>query len=550
MITLFSNRVYKKTLNTIDEIEIEQETYKYNQAKWAITSLLVTQHNDGKPFLQKGQSLHMYVKSQFSFNDYMANSVINDAKGILASRIELQQLEINTLENRISTKQEKIKTLQKELKAKQAMLSSCITISQAVKKEKPRKKDLALKTYRGCKEKQLPSGIYAVQYKRYTRLYFNLYEFEHTYLRPEIKRIKNIISMITHSVNLMKDKLVKMKLYLPGITFGTKNLFRAQYTKYQDKHETWKVRWQEARTSTIKIVGRGDGKYGNFVFKYKWLSQELAITLNGKVVTLRNLTFPYGQELLNIVLLDRSTKTPLTWEITDHGEYYIIKVIFEPPKIERNYDTGSGVVSYDKNYDHIAWTELDGQGKLIQQGKLPFNLEGKTVGQASKILESTAIGLVQIAREAKKPLVGERINTNDSKGKLAYGSKKRNLKLTQFAYNKMDSSIESRANKEGVGLIRKNPAYTSVIGKMKYMRVLGTAIHTAAAYVIGRRGLGFKEKVPMAYRKLIPEANLKRHHWSHWRFLHRHLKDIPVRKFYELDLSKHAILNVKFCKTL
>lgn len=112
----------------------------------------------------------------------------------------------------------------------------------------------------------------------------------------------------------------------------------------------------------------------------------------------------------------------------------------------------------------------------------------------------------------------------------------------------MDRSIESRANKEGVGLIRKNPAYTSVIGKMKYMRTFGIPIHSAAAYVIGRRGMGLKEKVPVIYRRTIPEENLQRHHWSHWRFLHGRLKGMRTESFYRLALNKQVFLSVKGVK--
>jgi hypothetical protein len=40
-----------------------------------------------------------------------------------------------------------------------------------------------------------------------------------------------------------------------------------------------------------------------------------------------------------------------------------------------------------------------------------------------------------------------------------------------------------------------NPAYTSVIGKVKYKEMYGVTTHEAAAFVIARRGLGFNEKI-------------------------------------------------------
>lgn len=337
---------------------------------------------------------------------------------------------------------------------------------------------------------------------------------------------------------------------MPGISFGTKRLFRAQFTKYWTEYwhdcNKWKAEWRRVRLKSLKIVGRLDAKCGNFVFKYRPDTKTLDIVLNkDRTITVRSVHFPYGQELLEAVL---STRAPVTWEITDHGEYYIFKAMFTLPEQERNYCTGDGVIGYDKNYDHIAWAETDGDGDLLRRGEIPFDLEGKTIGQVNKILEAAAIGLVKIAREARKPLTGEKLDTSDSKTRLKYSSKNRNRKISQFAYQKMDRIIESRAVKEGVGVIRKDPAYTSMIGKMKYMRAFGIPIHSAAAYVISRRGIGLKEKVPAAYRKAIPEKNIKRHHWSHWRFLHRHLKGIQTKDFYRLSLNKQVFLSIRGVK--
>ena len=547
MITVFSNRIYKDTIQSIDVDTIERETHAFNQAKWKLVKLLVGQEN-GISFLPKNQSLHMYVKSEFSFNDYYANSVINVAKAAIDGHKEVHKLNIQTLKDRIATKETKVKELRKQVANKLKMLQSCIQISKATKVPKPRKKDLKLKTYQGCKEKQLTWG-YAVCYKRYTRIYYNLYDFEHKYLRSEITRLKNRISMINHSVSLMRAKLQRMQAYLPGVTFGTKKLFKSQFTKYAgQRHGLWLTKWRCARIKSFKIVGRKDGKYGNFVFKYQPVESRLEILLRDRTISITGITFPYGQELLTEVLLDRTTKRPVTWEIENRGLYYIIKAMFEPPGVDRNYYTGDGVVAYDKNYDHIAWVELDDSGRMLRYGKIPVYLENKTRGQAAKILEAAAIVLVNLAKEARKPLAGELIDTASSKSKLAYGPKRRNFKITQFAYDKMDQSIESRANKYGVGVLRRNPAYTSVIGKMKYMRQLGVPVHTAAALVIGRRVLGKVERVPAAYRQLIPERNLKRHHWSHWRYLRRYLKQYRVDKFYSVALNKVRFENMKECK--
>ncbi|HUW65233.1 MAG TPA: hypothetical protein VMW83_11190 [Spirochaetia bacterium] len=152
MITVFSNRVYKKRIGRSAEIEIEQETYKYNRAKWYLVKLLTREHNGIFCFL-KDFSLHMLVKMKFGFSDYFANSVIIDAKAAWSSRVELHKLEIAELRDRITVKKKKVEKLRKELKGMRAMLISCIRISKASKLKKPPKKDLKLKTYRGCKER-------------------------------------------------------------------------------------------------------------------------------------------------------------------------------------------------------------------------------------------------------------------------------------------------------------------------------------------------------------------------------------------------------------
>ncbi len=57
--------------------------------------------------------------------------------------------------------------------------------------------------------------------------------------------------------------------------------------------------------------------------------------------------------------------------------------------------------------------------------------------------------------------------------------------------------------RSGVQLIKGNPAYTSVIGKLKYAPIYKIDKDVAGAYVMARRGLGFKESLPKNYRKLL-----------------------------------------------
>jgi len=67
-----------------------------------------------------------------------------------------------------------------------------------------------------------------------------------------------------------------------------------------------------------------------------------------------------------------------------------------------------------------------------------------------------------------------------------------------MAYSQFTQMIESKCLRSGVGLIKIDPAYTSVIGVTKYMAVYGLNSGCAAALVIARRGLFRTEKLPTA----------------------------------------------------
>jgi hypothetical protein len=58
---------------------------------------------------------------------------------------------------------------------------------------------------------------------------------------------------------------------------------------------------------------------------------------------------------------------------------------------------------------------------------------------------------------------------------------------------------------KGVEVVEVNPAYTSVIGMLKYAPQLNIDKDIAGAYVIGRRALGFKEDTPENYERLLKD---------------------------------------------
>jgi hypothetical protein len=95
-----------------------------------------------------------------------------------------------------------------------------------------------------------------------------------------------------------------------------------------------------------------------------------------------------------------------------------------------------------------------------------------------------------------------------------------------------------------MGVLAKqvNPAYTSVIGRIKYAERYGLSIHLAAALTIGRRYLRFSEKVPSILSEIpdgkdshvtlsLPVRNRDKHVWSIWSYLSKKLRTALAAHF-------------------
>ena len=59
------------------------------------------------------------------------------------------------------------------------------------------------------------------------------------------------------------------------------------------------------------------------------------------------------------------------------------------------------------------------------------------------------------------------------------------------------TTLESRCKRYGVELIKVNPAFTSVIGMIKFMVKYGLNSGTSAAMVIARWAMNLSEKIPL-----------------------------------------------------
>ncbi|WP_240523700.1 IS200/IS605 family accessory protein TnpB-related protein, partial [Bacillus cereus] len=430
--------------------------------------------------------------------------------------------------------QEKLKKLKKKLKQERTKLTNLRKIKQSCVK--------GALTFPKNTRFEKHNNLISLSRKKYTLIWLNEYLFEHQYLDVQIKRIQAKIGHLTHRQSRLTQKLSSDQTNIPSAVFGSKKLFRSQFTirEFVRNHDKWKTVFSRARNKQLILSGRKDAKHGNFVFQYVPATKELWMTTSsGKTLMFPAVMFPHGQEKIEEVITTqlqcknkKKHGKPIAWSVEDYGSYYIVKCLVDVPENPHtNYSTSDGVISVDCNLEHFAWANVTKDGNYKGSGSLRFATMGKSTGQITKIIEVEAIRLVDLAERYNKPIVLEKLDTTQSKTGDRYGNKRANQMKSMFAYEKMTSAIRSRADKRGVAVFQVNPAYTSISGKMKYMRKFGISIHQSAAFTIGRRGLGYKEKVPKVLQPYIP--NKEAHHWSHWHQLNNRL-DIRTHHFYQL----------------
>ena len=101
-----------------------------------------------------------------------------------------------------------------------------------------------------------------------------------------------------------------------------------------------------------------------------------------------------------------------------------------------------------------------------------------------------------------------------------------------FSHRAMFTNLVVRLRKEGMAVFAVDPKFTSLIGFAKYMETYGLAVHQAAALVIARRALGYKEKVPRKIRKVVAakEAGSHLKGWGKLFGMVKHTRQFAIRE--------------------
>ena len=349
------------------------------------------------------------------------------------------------------------------------------------------------------------------------------------------------------------------------LCFGSKKLWRSQYHLEANgyrSHAEWLSEWQDARSNEFFVLGSRDETTGCQLC-VATVADDGSLTLRlrmpaclaqeyGKYVMIENVRFVYGHEQVLAALLSnmdyrayRGQHGEKASRATNLGQAISYRFkrdergwrVFTTTKMAKALvltDRSLGAIGVDLNADHLAVTETDRSGNFANSFSVPLVTYGKTAHQAEALIGDAVARVVEYARQAGKPIVIERLDFQRKRVALEGESPGHSRMLSSFSYGKVKAYLLSRGYREGVEVFQVNPAYSSVIGRVKFMERYGLSVHQAAALTLARRLLGCREGIPRRRTApldngghvtfSVPVRKRVKHVWSYWGAISRQLR--------------------------
>ena len=253
-----------------------------------------------------------------------------------------------------------------------------------------------------------------------------------------------------------------------------------------------------------------------------------ALSSCGKHLTFNNVRFEHGHEAMVAAIGRNLSDSKDDWQaisyrfLRDDKGWRILATV-AVAEVKKISDGRIGVIGIDINADHLAVTETDRFGNLVEHFTVPCVTYGHTSGRRNAIIGDTVKQVMTFVVARKKPLVIEELDFQEKKAALENQSPKYARMLSALSYTQIQTVIRARAFDAGIEVHEVNPAYTSVIGQYKFKDRYGLSAHNAAALVIGRRSLGFSEALPSQVHVTLPLSvrNRSRHVWAKWAIVSR-----------------------------
>ena len=419
-------------------------------------------------------ALNTFMQNRFCISKRMANAIIADVKGRYQAISELKQYELQQMEYKKETLVNKIEALKKIINE----LKPVVAANKA--------DNVMLHKYQRCK--------------------FDLYQ----------KQMK--FNRLNHKIDKLK-KAIDSGRY--SVCFGSKKLFKAQFhlkeSGFKNKKQ-WLDTFRRKRDCYVYFLGSSDETAGNSMFQLSSIeslsTDDYKVRNDAYEIKVRTLdkernylkgfcTFNYKlfNQYIRDILTNKDKKTALSYRVLWRNNKMYLQVMFSyvPETIpDYTYSTKTnGVIGLDYNDGFIQLAETDKIGNLISLKKYDLHFHGGGNKAFSEIREVSS-QIVKYCKEKGKVLVIEKLDFRKKKSKTytAKGQKGQtyNKMIHQLDYSRYTEVLDNCCYRNHIDLILVNPAYTSKIAEQKYCKPKKLGIHQGAAYVIARRGQGFKDR--------------------------------------------------------
>ena len=320
------------------------------------------------------------------------------------------------------------------------------------------------------------------------------------------------------------------------LCFGSRKLWRKQYileaSGYRD-HGEWLAGWQDARSNEFFLMGSRDETSGcqlcvatvraDGLLDLRLRLPDALAEEHGCYLVIEGVHFNHGHGAALPALescreyrwlYSREGRAsarasalgqPLSYRfIRDkRGWRVFVSTGLQPVPVAT--DRRNGAIGVDINADHLAVAEVDHSGNPVSAWRVPLVTYGLSKARAEALIGGAAASVVGRARELGKPVVLEHLDFRAKRAVLEVRGRRYSRILSSFTYSKVQGCFRSRGYREGVEVTFVNPAYSSVIGRVKFMERYGLSVHQAAGVVLARRMLGGSEGIPR--RRVAPVGN-------------------------------------------
>ena len=337
----------------------------------------------------------------------------------------------------------------------------------------------------------------------------------------------------------------------PPVVFGGKKLFLERC-----KGNITRKEWREARSN--RYLSRGDKtKGGNLNTRLYQIDNQIYLDIatdpvqTKKSVRYNRLTVPiylahkpskktgringinYQQKVLDYLKTGNAYQVEI---LRRNSKYYVHVAIEEETPVPYN---PKGIIGVDTNPDGLGIAHADYLGQYrsslwLGKGEWTYARSDRR----ENLIGETVKKVVLIAKEKGVAIAVEGLKFKDDKSVTT----KFNRMSHGFVWSSFLKHLNRCAARAGVPVVEVKPAFTSMIGILKYQHMYGISNHETASYVIARRGLDFdSEKIPKILLDKLVKKKLEfklATNWKQWSAVKKALlaqvKNLTKRKVKSL----------------